>query len=424
MSICSRRATRCAAFIKEQSSRSNHQNAYRAQSGNHALGLAKIVPCGIGAWRLRQKVNDWCQTPFVHVSAESKVQADPIVYTHRTMSNKSLNLYVAGGYDPQRPDTMDRPPEDFAKFGGELGKAIIRQGHTLLNGCMTEFDADVAKGAFEYLTSEQRGDEIENRIRCYVPEKGHPIHEHGCVMESSLTSWDMGSRSLKAPEVIRDADVVLLVGGYTGTFKAANWARVKDKPILSFTTFGGASEEIYQVEFNDNGHLMDEDDRFQHERVLKSRSEDWPKLATMSVEFAEKTATSSDVFVIMSFKDAAEFDNVNKCYKAVCKDFHYEAARVDESNQLNRILPEILKRISSSAFVLADISEPSPNVYYEVGFAEGAGKQIVFTARQGTELPFDVRDTPVIFYDSFEALKERLRSSIREVARTQGRSIN
>jgi len=45
----------------------------------------------------------------------------------------------------------------------------------------------------------------------------------------------------------------------------------------------------------------------------------------------------------------------------------YECHRVSEENAEGRILPEILERIGRSAFVLVDLTELRPNVFYDSG---------------------------------------------------------
>jgi nucleoside 2-deoxyribosyltransferase len=112
----------------------------------------------------------------------------------------------------------------------------------------------------------------------------------------------------------------------------------------------------------------------------------------------------------MSFK--REFRDVYATFKEVCKEFGFEAERTDESVSLERIVPRVEKGIRGSAFVIADVSEGTPNVFYEVGFARGLGKDLIMTAKKGTELPFDVGDIPAIFWEIQEDLKERLRKCL------------
>jgi hypothetical protein len=74
-----------------------------------------------------------------------------------------------------------------------------------------------------------------------------------------------------------------------------------------------------------------------------------------------------------------------------------------------------------SAFVLAEVTDGSPNVYYEIGYAQGLGKHVILTAMKGTQLPFDISDVPVILWDDQNDLMAQLRHLIKAVvARVHG----
>jgi hypothetical protein len=53
-----------------------------------------------------------------------------------------------------------------------------------------------------------------------------PAHDVGTILRSRLTDWDHQQGDLLHPEPVQQADVVVLVGGFDGTFRAANWARI------------------------------------------------------------------------------------------------------------------------------------------------------------------------------------------------------
>ncbi len=113
----------------------------------------------------------------------------------------------------------------------------------------------------------------------------------------------------------------------------------------------------------------------------------------------------------MSFKD--EYDPVYKVFRKVCEEFGFTVERTDQSLSSERIIPRIENGIRNSPFVLADVSEDSGNVLYEVGFARALGKDVIFTARKGTKLPFDAYDIQTIFWEKPEDVKIHLRKAIR-----------
>ena len=338
------------------------------------------------------------------------------------MAQKNINIIVAGGFDREDPDTLDRPVTDLVAFGQSLGREIISQGHNLLTGAQTELDKEIAGAAMGSLPEEE-AEQSEPRVISYVPSGEKPVHDYGVIIESDLPDWNIGGLEPTAPEVIRYSDVVILLGGFNGTLQAANWARLSRKPILPFASFGGTAKDVYTVEskrFEDVYAASIQ--RLEYEKVLKSVSKDWEKLAKDTVGLAEKVVTTPSVFVIMSFAETGQYKDLYASIKRVCEKYEYDAQRVDESNLLKRIIPEIMRQVRQSAFVVADVTEAKPNVFYELGFSDGLGKEVILTAKAGTELPFDIQDVPVIFWESFVDFEEELEKRVAQIGQWQGRA--
>ena len=97
-----------------------------------------------------------------------------------------------------------------------------------------------------------------------------------------------------------------------------------------------------------------------------------------------------------------------------------QAERVDEVQSNERITDTILESIRKAEFVIVDLTDSRPNVYYEAGYAQGIGKTPVFVAQKGTELEFDLKDYPVIFFDSLRHLKDELEKRLRDLAKKRG----
>ena len=68
-----------------------------------------------------------------------------------------------------------------------------------------------------------------------------------------------------------------------------------------------------------------------------------------------------------------------------------------------------------------DLSGEKVNVYYELGYADALAKPLIVTAKEGTQLPFDVKDIPVIFWKNQKGLREQLSKKIAAIAELQGR---
>lgn len=63
------------------------------------------------------------------------------------------------------------------------------------------------------------------------------------------------------------------------------------------------------------------------------------------------------------------------------------------------LLDKIHQLIARAAVVLADVSKPSANVFYEVGYAVALRKPVLVSARAGAEIPTDLKGLEVLPYD-------------------------
>jgi hypothetical protein len=125
---------------------------------------------------------------------------------------RKLNILVAGGYDSKDPTTLSRPVEEIRGFVNELGREIMDQGHTLLTGCRTELDKQVAESAEARLLDRGTRAECEARIVSYVNQGLDPCHDIGSIRQSELADWELGGKDLNPPEIIRDADASVIGG--------------------------------------------------------------------------------------------------------------------------------------------------------------------------------------------------------------------
>ena len=308
---------------------------------------------------------------------------------------------------------------NITKFVQYLAEDIVDQGHTLLNGCINELDATIAKFAYERLTTKEI--DPNSRILCYVCTGSKPVHNYGSIFKSRLSHIRLAQKRLEVPEIVKLADAIILIGGTEGTMLVANWGRIDNTPLFPITAFGGTAELTYHEEIGHFSPSYSKNISQIEYELLNQISLDWKKIAMQIVSLVEKCMSSKYVFAIMPFSKNSRYEDAYESFKEVCTKFQYECSRVDDSNTTNRIIPEIFDRIKRSAFIIADLSEQKPNVYYELGYAHGLNIPVVVTAFKDTLLPFDVRDIPTIFWESQQQLKKNLIQKISEIALKQGR---
>ena len=127
----------------------------------------------------------------------------------------------------------------------------------------------------------------------------------------------------------------------------------------------------------------------------------------------------NQVFIGMSFDNSMK--DIQKVLEMSCKDNNLMPKVVNQGVGSHNIIDEIKKLIEDSEFLIIDLTLENPNVYYELGYADGVGnegKDILLLAQKDTILKFDIQHRRVNFYkDAFdlqEKLKEILPQFIQE----------
>ena len=111
-----------------------------------------------------------------------------------------------------------------------------------------------------------------------------------------------------------------------------------------------------------------------------------------------------------------DFDDVHDAIKEAAQRCGIQAERVDEPQSTDRITDRVLESIRRAEYVIADLTEAKPNVYFEAGYAQALRKTPIFIARDGTPLEFDLKDYPVIFFKGLRVLKDALEKKLRGIA--------
>lgn len=131
------------------------------------------------------------------------------------------------------------------------------------------------------------------------------------------------------------------------------------------------------------------------------------------------------VFVIMQFR-GQEMTDVYSAIKDECNKLELRAKRVDENVGSGFVIREITDLIERSEFIICDLTNERPNVYYELGYAHGVGNEgndILLIAKEGTVLHFDIAPLRVQYYSSTEHLREIIYSNLKKMIEVTRRNI-
>lgn len=338
-----------------------------------------------------------------------------------------MKIMITGGYDESTADTIEG--RVMIKFAKSLAAQVILQNHQLRCGNVSSLDALVIDSAFE--TAKKEGQDPDKVVVSYHPKGRPPRTSNGGVSGSAIEHWNlMDGRRLTVPEPIDQADALILLGGYgdaSGTFTAANWARQAGKPILPVATFGMASSDIFDdlpVNLPDKikitGLSQDDLHKLQWSIAMLKTDQTIQQYAKDVVSLAETAALSRNVFLIMSF--AEDLEDYVAAVKEVCKAVGFDAFRTDSlpATNTHQIVDTIHDHIKDCGFVIADLTNERPNVYYEIGYAKGLDKKLILTSKKGAPVHFDLQGLRRIEWTGSENLKKQLRPMVDEIARSFG----
>jgi len=116
-------------------------------------------------------------------------------------------------------------------------------------------------------------------------------------------------------------------------------------------------------------------------------------------------------FVIMQF--SAPFNELyTDVIAPVCAKHGIETVRADDTCGPGLILADVVGRIHESTMIIAEITPPNQNVFYELGYAHALGKPTILIASRGKELPFDVSGFRTLFYENSIGGKNKIETDL------------
>jgi hypothetical protein len=102
-------------------------------------------------------------------------------------------------------------------------------------------------------------------------------------------------------------------------------------------------------------------------------------------------------FVMMSYHEGYTF--FEKLRKIVAEVTGFECIRADDlPGAGDDLRTKIHDAIDNAVFIIGDVSEPRPNIYYEVGYAAARNKPVLLIAKEGSDIHTDLHGLEMIRY--------------------------
>lgn len=119
---------------------------------------------------------------------------------------------------------------------------------------------------------------------------------------------------------------------------------------------------------------------------------------------AETPAATKTCFIISEYgeDDGRQRERLqmnNHLVRKVLEPLGYSGVPFDQIDELGQITNQIIEHLLDDDLVIADLTGLNPNVFYELAVRHAARKPVITIIRDGTPLPFDIKDVRTVFYD-------------------------
>jgi hypothetical protein len=145
-----------------------------------------------------------------------------------------------------------------------------------------------------------------------------------------------------------------------------------------------------------------------------------PNTPEKQIEFKQSPVKVNEklCFIIMPFTD-----KLNPIYesiiKPVIKDLKLEYLRADEIFTSKPIVEDIWDNVKKARFLIADLTDRNPNVFYELGLAHALNKEVILLTQDINDVPFDLRHFRIIVYQDSISGADKLKSTLKDFINEQ-----
>ena len=118
-------------------------------------------------------------------------------------------------------------------------------------------------------------------------------------------------------------------------------------------------------------------------------------------------------FIIMAMGEMPELQDTCLTIKRVCTLHGFRAFRADDILHGGVIINRIYESIATAELLIGDLTLEMPNVYYEIGIAQGQSKEPILFRKRGAKLHFDLASHNVPEYRNFAELESLLTTRLK-----------
>jgi len=161
---------------------------------------------------------------------------------------------------------------------------------------------------------------------------------------------------------------------------------------------------IYFYLYLQRSNLITNDGRLSINEIIPKKIILTPTALNQIYKLQKSTNLSKQAFVAMEFSD--DTNDIRNSIKKACQKANFTPILIDDYLHGKQIVPEIFRLIRETRFLIMDISKPNYGAYFEAGYAQGIGKEVIITCKKEI---FDGHFEECEFNDNCEYIKKLLK---------------
>lgn len=213
-----------------------------------------------------------------------------------------------------------------------------------------------------------------------------------------------------------------IVNDFSRIVKTLKDSGLVDKGIL--VSYSGFTKEAHLVARSTGIELLNFRDLEMRSRAkIKAPAQESSKtleniIDTKVHEEAKKKERAPNIFVLMPFSE--DLDDVYYLGIAdTAKKLGCSCERVDQIEFVGNVVEKIHDLISNSRIIIAELSLPNPNVYYELGYAHALKKPTILISKDLSSAPFDVKGFNLLAYKKIIDLRKKLKKNLEAIMQSE-----
>ena len=138
----------------------------------------------------------------------------------------------------------------------------------------------------------------------------------------------------------------------------------------------------------------------------------WQKIS----ELRKSSEMQKKGFIAMSFDPSVSY--IEELFCRAIREVGYQPSVIKNKEHNNYIMPEIFYEIETSKFIVVDITKQNYGAYYEAGYAQALGKEVILCCKKEifdnpeTKPHFDIAQKSMILWENEQDLIDRLKRRI------------